>query len=188
MMKLFIAFILPIIILFTLACDKEEKLPELETLQQKLLRCIYSDVTFPKQYWILLSGSEFTVMDFIILKPFDKDSITVLSCKVAIADTNYVDNKNEFLGNCPIKNDITGKSYKLYFTNTTHKNVSKRAVQFNELLKKTRNIGDIGCHGHFDPVTINLSEVKNKKLKTINICKDSEHPLNTLFKNITTVQ
>lgn len=180
-------FIIPMLLwlyFFTLSCNKNEIQPKPAILQQKLYNCLFPNARLPKKCWILLSGGEFTLMDFIVLNPLSSDSITSLSCKLAIADTNYIDKKNEFIDNCKIINDITGQVFKVFFTIKIQKDISKKEIQFNTLLKNAKRVGDSPCIG-FDPKSTSLTEIENRKFIKISACKNSKHPVQTFYDNIT---
>lgn len=179
-------FIIPMLlglIFFTSSCNKKEIQTEPKILQQKLYNCLFPNVSLPKKCWILLSGGEFTLMDFIVLKPLSNDSITSLSCRLALADTNYIDRKKEFIDNCNITNDLTGQVFKVFFTSIIQKNISKKEVYFNEVLQKSRQVGDSPCSG-FDLVSTSLTEFKNRKFIKISACKNSKHPVQIFYNNI----
>ncbi len=175
--------ILLLLSFINLSCEEAGKSPEYDVFQQKLYSCLYPGTAFPENGWILFSGSEFTLSDFIIIKPLHKDSLTLLSCKFAITDTSYTDIKSEFAGNSTIVNDITGQEFKVFFTNTIKKNVAKKEIQFKALLRKAKKAGDSPCYG-FDVATTNLTEFAKGKSIKMSTCKGSIHPVQIFYDNV----
>ncbi|MGP1311109.1 MAG: hypothetical protein ACTS27_13015 [Phycisphaerales bacterium] len=166
--------------LVLLGCSKEINESPPDTLTQKLYQCINGQAF--ENGWLISAGSELSTIDFMIIQPFNSDSLQIQYHQFLFANENFINTTGVFSERCDIINDITVIKHQVAFTKslcTTYKPKDEFANHLKEVKQK-----EVEPCKAFDPFVISLVEIKNGKPMTTSMCLGQKHPLEGVYNNL----